>query len=264
MGAVRLPKPIHRATGSVLHMDAVAAFKRVATEGLGAVISDPPFFIGIGRADHWKTGQLGNDPWTADTVSTHRAAAEFYKPIAEEAMRTLRPGGSTIIMGGSQSIAAWEDAAAAVGLRWMAEITVLWNTGKPRRHNFGSLSMPIKWHIKPGGRHAWETDQKSIWSNVLVCQKVPLPERHHPAQKPVELTNFLISLLTRPDDTVFDPFCGSGSTLVSAAMCERSWVGSDIERDNCDIALQRAHDLDEEESRLRPIYLWANGRLEEV
>lgn len=262
MGAVRMPINRPEQTGCVYHADAVSTLMRCASASVGAIIHDPPFFIGIGRA-HASTG-MKSDPWTGNDVTTHDAARDFYLPICQQAMRVLRPGGAVVTMGGSQSISAWEDAAAKAGLSWMAELTVLWNTGKPRIRNFGSLTTTIRWHCRPGGRYAFETAAKSLYSNVLVCNKVPLPDREHPAQKPVELTNFLVSLLSQPDDLIVDPFCGSGSTLVSAAMCERSFIGCDKDESSCAVASRRVQQLDEEEARLRPIYFWINGRLEEV
>lgn len=265
MGALKRLAP---RTAVVFNDDALSVLKRQDTNSVGAIVSDPPFFIGVNKDSPHKQQGMGSDPW-AKEVDSHRAAADWYLPIAQEAARILRPGGGTIVMGGSQSIAAWEDAAAAAGLKWLAELTVLWNTGKPRARNFGSLTLTIRWHCKPGGRPAFnggsdDGRQRTIYSNVLVCQKVPVKDREHPAQKPVELTNFLISTLTNRDDLVIDPFCGSGSTLVSAAMCDRSFIGCDQDPRYCDIAIKRTRMLDEEEANLRPIYHWINGRLEEV
>ena len=259
--AVRFPRSSDR-IASVINGAAVEVLKSQPSNSVGLICSDPPFFIGIGRDDHAGSG-MNSDPW-AKEVNSHRSAADWYLPIAVEAARVLRPGGSTVIMGGSQSIAAWEDAAAAAGLRWMAELTVLWNTGKPRARNFGSLTATIRWHIKPGGTYAFQTEAHALYSNVLVCTKVPLKLRHHPAQKPVELTNFLVSLLSEPNDLVIDPFCGSGSTLVSCAMAERSFIGCDLNGDYCSVAAQRVRDLDDEAKHLRPIYFWKCGELKEI
>jgi DNA modification methylase len=125
--------------------------------------------------------------------------------------------------------------------------------------------MPIKWHIKPGARHTFNSGSvRSIYSNVIVATKVPVHDRVHIAQKPVELTNFLISLLTERDDLIVDPFCGSGSTLVSAAICGRPWLGCDTDKTQCDIAATRTMRHELEEAELRPLHLWVNGRLQEV
>ncbi|MCC5839003.1 MAG: hypothetical protein JJT96_02680 [Opitutales bacterium] len=43
-----------------------------------------------------------------------------------------------------------------------------------------------------------------------------------------QLPRFFIELLTRPGDTVYDPFMGRGTTLLEAALCGRRPVGNDI------------------------------------
>lgn len=250
-----------RLTGKVLHRAALDLLADLAPNSVGGIIMDPPFFIGIGRDD----GGVGGDPWTGKDISTMDAMIEWSIPLARQVMRVLRPGAPSVVMGGSHSLSAWEVATGRAGLNWMAELSVLWNTGKPRARNFGSLTTTIRWHSKPGARHTFNGgERRSIYSNVLVCTKIPLDDRLHPAQKPVELTNFFVSLLTNPGDVIVDPFCGSGSTLVSAAMCGRSYIGGDIDANNCAVAASRPRKLDLEEAHLRPLYLWVNGQLHPV
>lgn len=237
---------------------AVDMLSKLPRASVGAVVSDPPFFIGMRRDE----GGVGCDPWTGSAVATIDDMIAWYAPIAHHTSRVLRPGGACVIMGGSQSIAAWEVVAMRANLLWMADLTVLWNTGKPRARNFGSLATTIRWHSKPGYRHSFNSGTKrAIYSNVLVCDKVSIKDRHHPAQKPVELTNFLVSLLTEHSDLIVDPFCGSGSTLVSAAMCGRSFIGCDMDPLYCDVSRRRTKQLELEEADLKPLYLWVNGDL---
>ena len=49
----------------------------------------------------------------------------------------------------------------------------------------------------------------------------------HPCQFPVELVDRLVLSLTRPDDWVFDPFLGAGTTVASAVMRGRRGCGSE-------------------------------------
>lgn len=53
----------------------------------------------------------------------------------------------------------------------------------------------------------------------------------YPTQKPVELLDRIISISTDEGDVVLDPFCGSGTTLVSAKMLNRQYIGIDINSD---------------------------------
>jgi len=51
----------------------------------------------------------------------------------------------------------------------------------------------------------------------------------HPTVKPLKLMSYLITLGSRPDDVVLDPFAGSGTTLLSAKQIGRKYIG--IERE---------------------------------
>lgn len=204
---------------------------------------------------------MGSDPW-AEEVSNSQSAVDWAKPYATQFRRILRPGGAVAVMAGAHAVAAWMVACEEAGLIWMSELTVLWNTGKPRQRNFGSLSTHILWFTTPGARHTWNSKRKSIYSNILVCDKVSVNHRVHPAQKPIEITNFLVSLFTKSDDIVLDPFTGSGSTLVSAEIVGRKWLGFDKDRTYVSIAERRAHNWElEDEGQL---YLWVNGKMQEV
>lgn len=61
----------------------------------------------------------------------------------------------------------------------------------------------------------------------------------HETQKPVKLMEYLISTYTQPGDIVFDPFMGSGTTLVAAKNLGRLAVGIDKLEKNCIIAIKR-------------------------
>jgi adenine-specific DNA-methyltransferase len=53
--------------------------------------------------------------------------------------------------------------------------------------------------------------------------------RLHPTQKPVGIFTPLIEAFTKPGDTVLDPFCGSGSTLVAARDLDRRFIGVELD-----------------------------------
>lgn len=49
----------------------------------------------------------------------------------------------------------------------------------------------------------------------------------YPTQKPVELLERIIEISTDEGDTILDPFCGSGTTLVAAKLLNRDYIGID-------------------------------------
>ena len=61
----------------------------------------------------------------------------------------------------------------------------------------------------------------------------------YPTQKPVLLLEKIIEIVTDKGDVVLDPMCGSGTTLVAAALLERHWIGIDKEPRALELAKAR-------------------------
>jgi DNA modification methylase len=61
----------------------------------------------------------------------------------------------------------------------------------------------------------------------------------HPTQKSEEILIPLIEAFTRPGQVVLDPFAGSGSTLVAAAMTGRRYMGIELDQQYCAAARKR-------------------------
>lgn len=60
--------------------------------------------------------------------------------------------------------------------------------------------------------------------------------KHHPAPFPLELAIRLIRMFSFVEDTVLDPFCGSGTTMVAAFRTDRNSIGVEVEQDYCRMA----------------------------
>jgi site-specific DNA-methyltransferase (adenine-specific)/modification methylase len=84
--------------------------------------------------------------------------------------------------------------------------------GKPR----------IKTHVWDGGKRAGAKDNRSF------C---------HPAQKPVEVMDWCVSLTDA--QTILDPFMGSGTTGMACANLGRRFIGIELQPEYFDLALTR-------------------------
>lgn len=65
----------------------------------------------------------------------------------------------------------------------------------------------------------------------------------HPTQKPIKLMNALIELTTKEGHIVLDPFCGSGSTLVSAYNLGRNFIGFELDKTYYETARNRLQEV---------------------
>lgn len=84
--------------------------------------------------------------------------------------------------------------------------------GKPR----------IKTHVWDGGKRAGSIENRSF------C---------HPAQKPIEIMNWCVSLTDA--QSIIDPFMGSGTTGVACANLQRKFTGIEMQSEYFDIACER-------------------------
>jgi hypothetical protein len=61
----------------------------------------------------------------------------------------------------------------------------------------------------------------------------------HPTVKPLKLMSYLVTIGSRPEDTVLDPFMGSGTTGVASKVLHRNFIGFEIEKKYFEIAKQK-------------------------
>lgn len=61
----------------------------------------------------------------------------------------------------------------------------------------------------------------------------------HPCPKPIEWADWLIERATKEGDLIIDPFCGSGTTLVSAKKHNRLYIGIDLSEKYVNISRER-------------------------
>ena len=121
-----------------------------------------------------------------------------------------------------------------------AEMWKGWRLG-----NLAPVYEPIAWFIKPykiGGTVSDNILQHGVGAiNIDACQingTSPTnvlefgfqrgEQRIHEAQKPLELVEFLIKLTTQENQTVLDPFMGSGTTALAAKRLRRNYIGFEI------------------------------------
>lgn len=67
--------------------------------------------------------------------------------------------------------------------------------------------------------------------------------KSHPTPKPVQLTKDIILDVTKRGDIVFDPFLGSGTTILAAEQAGRIGYGIEIEPRYCDLTIKRFEKL---------------------
>lgn len=136
---------------------------------------------------------------------------------------------------------------------WAQCPAVLWGA------NYYAQLLPVSggWLVfdkRRGGTHnqAFKaSDCELAWTNLFgsvkmfshlwagVCRESEIGQHHHPMQKPIALMEWCIGFLPERAQTVLDPYMGSGTTGVAAALLGRKFTGIEIEPKYFDIACRR-------------------------
>lgn len=86
---------------------------------------------------------------------------------------------------------------------------------------------------------------KAKWINDIGGSKTVhrfdniIGNKTHPCEKPIDLLKFYIANSSCEGDIIFDPFAGTGSTLVAARELGRQYLGYEIDKEYFDIAQKR-------------------------
>lgn len=99
----------------------------------------------------------------------------------------------------------------------------------------------VKWK-KTNGSKVSDISKKEFiqWTNDLWTFNGESKKRiGHPAPFPLELPYRCIKLFSFVDDIIFDPFAGSGTTLIAAYNTNRFGVGLEIDYKYCQLAKKR-------------------------
>src|SRR3954452_1348603 len=83
------------------------------------------------------------------------------------------------------------------------------------------------WFLRPqeAAPHAYFEPGCDTWNVSRVCGTFNEREGFHGCQMPIGVLNRIIQASSNPGDVVLDPFNGSGTTVVAAALLGRQYVG---------------------------------------
>ena len=195
-------------TSYELHLgDCLEYMQGIPNGSVDAVITDPPYGIKAGKMNMGfsQSSRIEKSNW------------DDIPPTKKDIEQVLKLGSVQIIWGGnyfdlppSRCFLVW-DKGASFKNRSFSECEMAWtNQDAPARvFNRNPLA---------------NGDYK---------------DRLHKTQKPIALMKWCIESYTEPNDTVFDPFMGSGTTGVACMLTGRNFIGCEIDPDYFAIAEER-------------------------
>lgn len=119
-------------------------------------------------------------------------------------------------------------------LVWVKENQVLSHAGYHKQYEL------IFYGYKQGGGNVWySTREMQDASDVWNVSRDPSKTYVHPTQKPVELPARAIRNSSNKGDIVFEPFSGSGSTMLACEQLDRVCYAMEIDPVYCEATMRR-------------------------
>lgn len=222
------------------------------------IIADPPYFQVYGDFDF-------------GVFRTEKDYVKWCKEWLSEAKRILKEDGTLILWGsvGKRQITfarlaiMIEDEELFIRQNWITQRNT---RGIGSTKNYMSAREDILFLTK-SDKHTFNipyTDEKSkrkdlgangkprknthkrvsnVWSDITEASQSSIERCEHPTVKAQKLCDRLINTHSNVGDTVFIPFVGSGSEIVSALNNGRKFIGCEISEKYINLSIKRIYDL---------------------
>lgn len=237
--------------GVYIFNDDILKIKGIDKSSMDLIITSPPYNVDIKYNTH-------NDEMDYDAYLdfTRRWMLKCYKLAKDDGRFCLNiPLDKN--KGGQQSVCA-DITTIAKEIGWEYHSTIIWNEGNiSRRTAWGSwLSASAPYVIAPVEtivvlyKKYWKkqkcgesdiTKKEFIeWTNgIWTFSGESKKKVGHPTPFPLELPIRCIKLFSYKNDTILDPFLGSGTTLIASLLTKRKGIGVEIDKKYCSLAKRR-------------------------
>lgn len=205
--------------------------ERLGIAQADAVLTDPPYGVSyVGKTKASKTIQNdGNDGLESLLRGALGLALQATRPGAAWYVASPANPNMGIFARVLTDMGVWRQT-----LVWVKDVFVLGHGDYHYRHE------PIFYGWSPGGSRTEPADRKqdSVWEFAR-----PRRSEEHPTMKPLALYGNMLTNSTRPGDLVYEPFSGSGTTLLACEKMGRRCYAIEIDPAYVDVAVARWEEL---------------------
>lgn len=201
-------------TIELLNIDCMEYMAEQPDGAFDLAIADPPYGIGV----KGQSGAANSDRWSAP-VDKNYHSPEWDKnpPDKEYFIELKRVSKHQIIWGANYFRFVWPSRGI-----------ISWD--KKTSGNYSGFELAATTFEKPAAVFEW------LWNGF---KKQQPEERIHPTQKPVKLYEWLLTNYANPGQRILDTHLGSGSSAIAAHYFGCDFVGTEIDPDYYQAAMER-------------------------
>jgi DNA modification methylase len=194
------------------------------------LVSDPPY--GVGYDPAWR-----NDSGVSTTKRTGKVANDDRADWREA--WALFPGDVAYVWHAAVHATTAAESLIVCGFDIRAQI--VWSKSRFAlgRGDYHWQHEPCWYAVRKGTKSHWQgaRDQSTLWP--IAPAGAEDTATIHGTQKPVEAMRRPIVNNSERGDPVYEPFCGSGTTLIAAETTGRSCLAMELDPAYCDVIVRR-------------------------
>lgn len=205
---------------------------------INLILTDPPYGVDYVASKAGFTQDLAKPKTIAnDQLQSEEEYIKFTEDWLKPILPLLAKKNSIYIFNSDKMIFALRQAMKNVGVYFSQLLIWIKSNSVIGRLDY----LPMHELIAYGwfGTHSFK---KSKDKSILVCPK-PHRSSRHPTQKPISLLRRIILNSSNIGDVIYDPFCGSGSLLLSAEMTKRRCFMVETDEEYCQVIIDRFNKL---------------------
>lgn len=210
--------------------DKAVHFELLGLEKPQLMVTDPPY--GVSLDANWR-GDHQNQP--------HRSVIKNDDRADWREVWAHFPGTVAYVWHSGLHSSTVAEGLVAAGFEIRSQIIWAKNRFAMSRGNYHWQHEPCWYAIRKGENSEWMGSRKetTIW-NIDILQKL---EHAHPNQKPVECMRRPILNNSSPGQLVFDPFAGTGTTIIAAELTGRAARCIELDPAYCQLIVDRYNQM---------------------
>jgi DNA modification methylase len=242
-------------------------------------IGDRSVHLAVTSPPYWTLKKYNDNPGQLGDESDYEAFLSELDKVWTHTFRTLVPGGRLVVVVGDVCLSRRKNKGRHQVIPLHADISIrarrigfdyltpiYWQKIANARYEVSNgssfLGKPFEPNAivkndteyvlllrKPGGyrkptleqrrRSRLSKDEHARWFRTVWTDVPGASTKNHPAPFPIELAYRLIRMFSFTDDTVLDPFLGTGSTTLAAMKASRNSIGVELDPEYLTLAEQR-------------------------
>ena len=211
----------------IYNEDCLIGMKKIPTGSIDLVVTDPPYKVGSrgscnGMGGYWtKKKALSGKIFNYNDIDIAEYLSEFFRVLKDDAHCYIMCNHLNLphffeVIGKSEfkfiKLLVWDKRTSICGTYYMGQVEFIFflRKGKDKPINNCGTSDLLSFLNK--------RDKNEDGTNI------------HDSQKPIGLMQTLITNSSNVGGVVLDPFMGSGTTALAAKMCDRHYIGFEIDK----------------------------------